>query len=163
MDIARSSLQAPFDHSTADDPTDVARLTVDGRGADRELDALAGWLRGTPLTGGGWRVSRLRPDASAAHPQLGAGDADTLGVVIQSGLGLAQLIVAVWAWWGARAAKGRSDLVITVIYLGKETVIGESTQPPPDPTAPKAADRQEPDPGQGTQSSGGSARPEPES
>lgn len=147
MDIARSSLSDPPDApdatgspadpdgpATADRPAAVARVTVDGRGADRELDALAGWLRGNPLVGGGWPVSRIRPDAPTPHPQLGATDADTLGVVIQSGLGLAQLIVAVWAWWDARAAKGRSDITATVIYLDERHVIGGSAT-----AAPQAA------------------------
>jgi hypothetical protein len=106
-------------------PADSVRLQVAGRGADRELDALAGWLRGNAVLGGGWPVSRLRPEDDPDGTRMGAGDLDTLLVILQSALGLAQLIVAVKAWREARAVKGRPDLVVTIVHQGKITIIGD--------------------------------------
>ncbi|MEU1885977.1 hypothetical protein [Micromonospora sp. WMMD987] len=110
-------------------PAGSVRLQVAGRGADRELDALASWLRGNTMLGGGWPVSRLRPEDDPDATLMGVGDLDTLLVILQSGLGLGQLVVAVEAWRDARAAKGRGDLVVTITYQGNVTIIGDHVVP----------------------------------
>ncbi|WP_329008730.1 hypothetical protein OG271_23025 [Micromonospora rifamycinica] len=130
-------------------PAGSVRLQVAGRGADRELDALAKWLRGNPVFGGGWPVSRQRPQDDPDGTRMGAGDLDTLLVILQSVLGLGQLVVAVEAWREARAVKGRSDLVVTIIYQGEVTVLGDPvasvgpSSPPAAEAAPAEADDDE--------------------
>ncbi|MBO4161830.1 effector-associated constant component EACC1 [Micromonospora antibiotica] len=104
---------------------DSVHLRVSGRGADRELDALASWLRGNALLGGGWPVSRLRPDDDPDGTRMGVGDLDTLLVILQSTLGLAELIMAVRTWREARAIRGRPDLVVTIVHQGKTVVVSD--------------------------------------
>ncbi|GID94030.1 hypothetical protein ACFQFC_09770 [Amorphoplanes digitatis] len=90
----------------------VARLTVTGRGADREREALAAWLRGNPVLGRGWPVSTAAPAPVAGH--MGGGTADALEVVLTGGLGAAQLIIAVLTWRQGRATAGCSGLHVCV-------------------------------------------------
>ncbi|MET8153304.1 hypothetical protein ACIBSW_19340 [Actinoplanes sp. NPDC049668] len=90
----------------------VARLTVTGRGADREREALAAWLRGNPVLGRGWLVSTADPAPAAG--QMGGDAVDLLEVALTGGLSAAQLIIAVMTWRQGRARAGRTGIGVRV-------------------------------------------------